>query len=212
MIDAPEKSENGVFTRVRSAIHENSREVKMKFGFGKWAILVLWFSTILLPFNAFSQAAPSSSDWAKQTPEILKSGIEQKHPAAYYLLASKLFAAGQKEEAVFWFYAGQLRYRFYLKATPGLNPSGDPALFASLSETVGRPLNEYAFGDIPRLVKTIDEVLKWDETHENRFTSKASHPQDYADIRDGLVKLREHILKNQEDIKRQRKANGLENR
>src|SRR5262245_1763464 len=100
-------------------------------------------------FHLLAQTSPSAkspsaqSDWSKMTPEALKVGIEQNHPAAYYILASKLFAEGKKEEAVFWFYAGQLRYRFYLKAMPGLDPSGDPALFASLSETVGRPLNEY---------------------------------------------------------------------
>jgi hypothetical protein len=158
------------------------------------------------------KSPPSQSDWSQLTPDALKAGIEQNHPAAYYILASKLFASGKKEEAVFWFYAGQLRYRFYLKATPDLPPSGDPALFASLSETVGRPLNEYAFGDIPRLAKTIDDVLQWDASHENGFTSKRAHPQDYADIRDGLVKMRDQILKNQEDLKRQRSANGLENR
>src|SRR4030095_8460235 len=159
-----------------------------------------------------AQSFPSQPDWARMTPEMLKVGIEQNHPAAYYVLASKLFEGGKKEEAVFWFYAGQLRYRFYLKAKPGLNPSGDPALFSSFSETLGRPLNEYAFGDIPRLAKTMEEVLKWDETHPNGFTSKTAHPQDYAEIRQGLVKLRDYVLQNQEQIKRQRSANGLPNR
>jgi len=161
--------------------------------------------------NSGNQSS-SQMDWSKLTPEALKVGIEQNHPAAYYILASKLFAAGHKDEAVFWFYAGQLRYRFYLKSTPGLDPSGDPALFASLSESVGRPLNEYAFGDIPKLAKTIDEVLKWDQDHPNGFTSKTAHAQDLTEIRDGLVKLRDHILQNQEDIARQRKANGLTNK
>jgi hypothetical protein len=66
-------------------------------------------------------------------------------------------AAGKRDEAVFWFYAGQLRYRVYLLVNKDkLEPSGDPAVFASLSEEIGRPLNEYAFGDIPQLAKTID--------------------------------------------------------
>lgn len=168
--------------------------------------------------NLFAQTSPPAkspsvqSDWSKMTPEVLKAGIEQFHPAAYYILASKLFAEGKKDEAVFWFYAGQLRYRCYLKATPGLDPSGDPALFASLSETVGRPLNEYAFGDIPGLAKTIDAVLKWDEAHPNGFISKTAYAQPYAEIREGLVKLRDYALKNKEEIQRQRKANGLPNR
>jgi hypothetical protein len=34
-----------------------------------------------------------------------------------------------------------------------LDPTGDPAVFAALSEEIGRPINEYAFGDIPQLAK-----------------------------------------------------------
>src|SRR4030095_3345483 len=125
----------------------------MRLRFCEITILALFVATAC-PLRIFAKDPisaknpASQSDWLKQTPETLKVGIEQNHPAAFYILASKLFGDGKKDEAVFWFYAGQLRYRFYLKANPGLNPSGDPALFASLSETVGRPVNEYAFGDI----------------------------------------------------------------
>ena len=49
-------------------------------------------------------------DLKKQTPEQLKAGIERKHPATYYILASKLFADANKDDAVLWFYVGQLRY------------------------------------------------------------------------------------------------------
>jgi hypothetical protein len=79
--------------------------------------------------------------------EQIRNGIENKHPSYFYILAGKLFAAGKKDDAVFWFYAGQLRYRVYLVMNKDkLEPSGDPALFASLSEEIGRPLNKYAFG------------------------------------------------------------------
>jgi hypothetical protein len=180
-------------------------------------IIILLFSAAYFSALHAEDAQPAKglsaeADFNKQTTEELKFGIEQKHPAAYYILASKLFADGKKDEAVFWFYAGQLRYRFHLAANRNLNPSGDPALFSSFSEVIGRPLNEYAFGDIPQLVKTIDEVLKWDETHENHFTSKTAHQKEYKGIRDGLAEMRGYILENQEEIKRQRTANGLGNR
>ena len=72
-----------------------------------------------------------TDDPNKLTPEQLQEGIEGRHPAAYYILAAKLFAGGKKDDAVFWFYLGQLRYRFHLAANPELDPPGDPALFAS---------------------------------------------------------------------------------
>ena len=50
----------------------------------------------------FGQApAAGPEDLNKLTPEQLKAGLEKQHPAAYYVLAGKLFGTGQKDEAVF---------------------------------------------------------------------------------------------------------------
>lgn len=133
------------------------------------------------------------------------------HPAGLYVLAGKLFAEGKKDEAVFWFYAGQLRYRVHLACHKDLDPSGDPALFGALSETVGRPLNEYGFGDVPALAETLDKVIAWDKSTPDGFTDRKACPE--ADgVRDGLIGMRDQIIAQADDIRAQRKANGLENR
>lgn len=151
-------------------------------------------------------------DPTKKSPAELERGIADAHPATYYVLAQKLFESGKRDEAIFWFYAGQLRYRFHLAAHPDLEPSGDPALFSSLSEVLGRPLNEYAFGDLKALRATIQRVLDWDERTANGFTSKTKFASPWKETRTGLEKLREYLRTNAEEIRRQRKANGLENR
>src|SRR5215510_15118295 len=114
---------------------------------------------LLLGVSVAAAAGDQLDDVMKKTPDQLRQGIESQHPAVYYVLARKLFETGQRDEATFWYYAGQLRYRFYLKATPGLDPSGDPALFGSLSEVIGQPINEWAFGDLDALRATLDRVL-----------------------------------------------------
>ena len=145
--------------------------------------------------------------------EQLKDGIENKHPAQFYILAEKLFAAGKKDEAVFWYYAGQLRYRVYLLVNKDkLDPSGDPALFASLSEEVGRPINEYAFGDIPQLAKTIAAVITWDQAHGNALTPREKYRSDYDQVVTGLIQIRDQVVRQADSIRRTRTANGLENR
>jgi hypothetical protein len=162
---------------------------------------------------AVSQApADRASDFTKLTVEELKAGIEKQHPAAYYVLAKKLFQGGAQDEAVFWFYAGQLRYRLHLAAIPELPKSGDPALFGSLSEVIGAPLNEYAFGDLAQLVETIDKVLAWDEKTDNGFTSKTRNDAEWTSIRDGLRKMRAYVLQNGDAIRADRTKNGLPNR
>ena len=168
---------------------------------------------IALTFATLGQATSKPEDaFDRMSPDELKAGIEKRHPVAYYFLAAKLFAAGAREEAVFWFYAGQLRFRFHLAANPKLSPSGDPALFGSLSEVMGRPINEYAFGDPPQLGATIDKVLAWDERTDNGFTSKTQHAKLWGEIRGGLSKLGEYVRTSADEIRAERQKNGLENR
>jgi hypothetical protein len=171
--------------------------------------VVLW---VLLGASVAAGAPDPLADVMKQTPDQIVQGIEGRHPAIYLVLAQKLFEAGRKDEATFWYYAGKLRYRFYLKATPGLDPSGDPALFGSLSEVIGRPINEYAFGDLDALRATLERVLAWDDQSPNGFTAKDRHQAAWNETRAGLRGLIEHIRDNAESIRRQRAANGLENR
>jgi hypothetical protein len=161
--------------------------------------------------TAATKPGPADSASARSVDELLAE-IEDAHPATYYVLASKLFEADRKEEAVFWFYAGQLRFRFHLLAHPDLEPSGDPALFASLSEVVGRPINEYAFGDIEALEASLRRVLAWDEKSRNGFTSKSENAEAWKTIRSGLEKLIGYLGEHAAEIRAQRTANGLENR
>lgn len=159
-----------------------------------------------------AQGSDPADDATKKTPEQLKKGIENQHPATYYILAQKLFASGKKDEAVFWFYAGQLRYRFHMLANPNLDPSGDPALFASFSEVIGRPINEYAFGDLKALDATLENVLAWDEATANGFTSTKANKAEWLKTREGLKGMRKQVMDSAESIRAQRKANGLPNR
>jgi hypothetical protein len=145
-------------------------------------------------------------------PIAAASALNGQHPAEYYKRAAAYFRDGDKEAAVIIFYLGQLRYRTHLRARPSLKPDGDPALFASLSETVGRPINEWAFGDVPRLLWIIDAVLDYDSQEPDRFTPLTQFKAARDLTRDGMRDFRRQIKIQAEDIKRQRAANGLENR
>jgi hypothetical protein len=139
------------------------------------------------------------------------SALAGEHPAEYYRQAAKLFKDGRKDDAVFIYYLGQLRFRVHLAARD-LKPDGDPALFASLSEAVGRPLNEYAFGDIPTLARTIEAVLSYDQANPDRFTPPSEFSQAYAGVRDGLSAMKAHVVADAESIRAKRRQKGLENR
>jgi hypothetical protein len=87
--------------------------------------------------------------------------MPSQHPAFYYVLATRLFEANRKEDAGFWFYAGQLRYRIRLACHPELAPDGEPALFASLSETAGAPINDFLGSDPGQWADVMRRALEW---------------------------------------------------
>jgi hypothetical protein len=132
-----------------------------------------------------------------------------QHPAEYYKRAGELLQAGKKEEAVFVFYLGQLRYRTFLLANPGTE---DPTLFATLSQVTGKPINQYAFGDVPALARTIDAVLAYDTANPDSFSSPAGSAAAHASVRDGLTAMKTKMLAETDRIKADRTKNGLENR
>jgi hypothetical protein len=92
-----------------------------------------------------------------QSVEALAAGIEHEDPAALEL-SNRLWGAGRKDDAVSFFYLGQLRYRAYLLS----DPKRDRSLFDAMMSAMGPPINQYAFGDIKALIATIDRVIAWD--------------------------------------------------
>jgi hypothetical protein len=145
---------------------------------------------------------------ALTTPAAVQA-LAGQHPAEYYKRAGELFKEGKKDDGVFVFYLGQLRYRTFLLANP---KTEDPTLFATLSQVTGKPINQYAFGDIPALARTIDAVLAYDTANPDTFSSPAGSAAAHASVRDGLTAMKTKMLAEADRIKADRVKNGLENR
>ena len=137
--------------------------------------------------------------------------IPGEHPAHYYLLASRLFSVGRKDEAVFWFYAGQLRYRARLACHPDLPRDVEPALFGALQSEVGQPINQYAGGNPSKFVASLENALRWDEATPNGFEPKAQCAAAIAKQREGLQRLIDHVRNSADEMRAERAKNGLPN-
>ena len=86
---------------------------------------------------------------------------EKFNPPALYFLSYVLFQDGRKDEAMFWFYAGQLRGRY--DANRCADESANTAV-QQLNEQIGPYINPYAFQDLDKLKKTVADVMAWDNT------------------------------------------------
>ena len=133
------------------------------------------------------------------------------HPSALYVLAARLLADGKGQEAANWMYAGQLRYRFLLAAA-GADGGNERVLFSALTEQVGRPVNEYIAGNPDEWIVAMQWALDWDEANANELTSKTAHAAELAEVRSSLSDLIAQVDARREELRKQRRANGLENR
>lgn len=166
----------------------------------------------LLLLTSSADAQINGRDAESLPEKIVEAELPSSHPSSYYFYAKRLFKAGRKDDAVFWFYAGQLRYRFHLSTPPALTNEEDRELMNNLNDMIGKMINEYAGGDPPGMAARIQDVLEWDTVTPNLFTSKETYSTAWHDTRQGLSGLREHILRNADYMRREREKQGLPNR
>lgn len=172
-------------------------------------LMAFFFSAM----HTLCAAEPLTLAQARSLPRAqVVASLPDSHPAVLYAYASRLFEQGARDEAVMWFYAGQLRFRFHLRAHPELPRDGEPALMASLNATVGQSLNEWAGGSPRGWAHAIDRALAWDSGHGNATTPKDRYHRALDETRKGLLGLRDQILSDKEQIAAQRTVRGLENR
>ena len=171
--------------------------------------LLCFFLLNILTGCSSTEDKPTSPSNNFASVEELSNEITKKHPVTYIQLAAELLKNGEKDEAVVWYYIGQMRYRAHLMSNPNLDPSGDPALYSSLKYVVGTPINEYAGSDVDNWEALISRALEWNSSNENTFTPKDQHPEIYKEIEDNFLEFRKYVSENKEQIIEQRKSNGL---
>ena len=116
-----------------------------------------------------------------ETAEILSKGMPEEKdrviervlakpenyaPPVFYVLSHALFAKDRKDEAAFWFYAGQLRARFDANRCADTSASG---AVSALNAMYGPLINRYSFTDLDKLEKLVPRVVKWDRKTPHNY-------------------------------------------
>lgn len=91
------------------------------------------------------------------------------NPAVLYALADALFRSGRKDDALYWFYLGQLRARS--DANKALDISARQAV-SVLNQRYGPQINQYSFKDTARLRMTVSKVLAADQSIPRNYDAR----------------------------------------
>lgn len=113
-----------------------------------------------------------SSDERKRQIAAITADSSHYAPPVLYALSSALFQEGRKDEAAFWFYAGQLRGRFDANRCNDISARQGVAV---LNQTFGTPINQFMFKDLPKLKALIPRVVEWDGTTPYNYDHRWIH-------------------------------------
>ena len=174
--------------------------------------------------GAFSSGlASSNSKQVFATTGAMKRQWQRLSFPQLYVGAIRLYDAGYRNEAVYWFYTAQYRAR---QVSVLLDPTkigsvGDPgfelqAAGSAFMQTAGTWINGYAFGNPNRLIATVRRVQR-----EGRrigdlkaiypnvaFIDRRRWPAANARLADGMDSLVTYLEAHKAQIAQQRAANG----
>ena len=145
---------------------------------------------------AFSDPAKLVDRLASKDPAVARAAVtevlaeaDRAEPLAIMLAASRQLEFGAKDDAVLWFYAGQLRARY----SPLLTGEASQQLTIS-TVTLGESINAHGMRDIVRMIELIAKAMQWDEKTYDAWAKAHKLDPDNAellkrrsDARDGLV-------------------------
>lgn len=124
--------------------------------------------------------------------EIVRSSDFLKEPLELFAPAAVMFQQGKKDDAVFWFYAAQVRTRYQLAFEKGDRGQ----LLTIMLMTVGTPINNYALQNVANFQRILAQVLEWDKASPNPFRERPRSDLEekqlatlYAGLRDFQAKL-----------------------
>ena len=132
--------------------------------------------------------------------EEIEEHLVEQEPSVYYLYAARIFDEKSREKGIFWYYVGEIRFRFMLTAEPDPDPSAGPALLGALQYAVGERIKRYAGAHPDILLEQIAAAIEWDRTHPNKHTSKEKYSKEHKEVIDGLKSLKEYIIKNKKEL------------
>lgn len=159
--------------------------------------------------TAIAGSSLTLGDLNHESPAQIERELPAGNPANYLLYAEVLWSGGKRDQAVFWFYVGELRYRFCLASMKSGGQPCDAALFGSLHQEIGSQINLYAGADPDKWIAEMGRALDWDASHPNGYTSKTTFATDYDKTRTGLEGLRGYVKAHKAELLAARKQNGI---
>lgn len=132
-----------------------------------------------------SQLQSADASVRKVTIEQIIANPNDYNPPVLYALSRALFQQNEKDEAMYWFYVGQLRARY--DANICLDESAKQAV-GVLNNEYGTEINQFAFQDLTKLEETVNKVVEFVRSNEEKYDHRWINLHGMEAVNAGLQK------------------------
>ncbi len=180
----------------------------------------------LIQIGEYSEALQSDDiELVIKTIDNMKANWDGLTVVAMYVAAIRLYDLGEKDEAVFWFYAAQHRGKLFqlLLDQTAVGSIGDPAFelghaHDSFAQLAGKFINGYAFCDLNKYVVIVNQALSKSSSVPPfqtiypyiKFDNNADWDAGREMVSDGLAGLISYVNENGDQIREERELNGMD--
>ena len=138
-------------------------------------------------------------------PREVEKSLTESHPSMYIAYAIRQFKSGKQDDAVLWYYIGQIRWKYFLLVNP--DPAGESQL-AAVTKDFGQVIGDWAGESTQDWANTIKRALTWDGTNANSMPAK-DHPAELEQARKFVEDMRTYVVRNEAAIAADRQARGI---
>jgi hypothetical protein len=138
-------------------------------------------------------------------PREVEKSLTESHPSMYIAYSIRQFKSGKQDDAVLWYYIGQIRWKYFLLLNPDAN---DEAQLALITKNYGQAVGDWAGESTQDWANTIKRALTWDSANPNSMPAK-DHPAELEQARKLVEDMRTYVIRNEAAISADRQARGI---
>lgn len=150
----------------------------------------------------------------------IKSNKDNIELMTMFVLATRLYDLGLKDEASYWYYTAGLRRNVFKETLIADASSGEYKMaLDAYYKLLGEYINGYSFGDLDKTIKITNQIIEESQNLKSFSRLYPNYQFDDTKLDEAIEnsindrkELISYIEENREEIKKARKENGIENK
>ena len=109
----------------------------------------------------------------------IADSLSEMHPMEYFKTSAEYLKERKFNEALFLYYLGYFRYKYFNSSNPNYQAGGDGALAGAFSSMLGEPVKMYLHSNVENFILILNSTIEYMKSNDYKFYSKEKDLEKY---------------------------------